>query len=124
MDGVCKFGHSCKFDHPMSTLSYSRPTSSLSDIHVSPYPVGLSMATLAPSSLSMKLKPEVTSRSNKEDFTTKKLTSASPTASSVSSISSQNLPLLESGIQQSIQSSTSSADRSITPHVSDVPTSA
>ncbi|XP_017218649.1 zinc finger CCCH domain-containing protein 32 [Daucus carota subsp. sativus] len=123
MDGVCKFGHSCKFDHPMSTLSYSPPTSSLSDIHVSPYPVGLSTTTLAPSSLSMKLKPEVTARSNKEDFTTKKLTSASSTASSVSSISSQNLPLLESGIQQSIQSSKSSADSSITPHVSDVRTS-
>ncbi|KAJ6854074.1 zinc finger CCCH domain-containing protein 5-like [Iris pallida] len=55
--GVCKFGQTCKFDHPM-VLSYSPSASSLADMPVAPYPVGFSMATLAPSSSSSELRPE------------------------------------------------------------------
>ncbi|CAL9047291.1 unnamed protein product [Musa banksii] len=55
--GLCKFGQTCKFDHPISTVSYSSSASSLSDMPV-PYPIGFSVATLAPSSSSSELRPE------------------------------------------------------------------
>ncbi|KAK9077738.1 hypothetical protein SSX86_006075 [Deinandra increscens subsp. villosa] len=60
-NGVCKFGPACKFDHPMGTLSYSPSASSLADMPVAPYPVGSYMGTLAPSSSSSELRPELTS---------------------------------------------------------------
>ncbi|KAJ6852641.1 zinc finger CCCH domain-containing protein 5-like [Iris pallida] len=55
--GVCKFGATCKFDHSM-VLSYNPSASSLVDMPVAPYPVGFSVATLAPSSSSSELRPE------------------------------------------------------------------
>lgn len=61
--GICKFGPQCKFDHPMGTLSYSPSASSLADIPVAPYPVGSSIGTLAPSSSSSELRPELNSGS-------------------------------------------------------------
>lgn len=67
-NGVCKFGPSCKFDHPMGTLSYSPSASSLADMPVAPYPVGSYMGTLAPSSSSSELRPEVTSASIASNF--------------------------------------------------------
>ncbi|XP_024996403.1 zinc finger CCCH domain-containing protein 34-like [Cynara cardunculus var. scolymus] len=66
-NGVCKFGPSCKFDHPMGTLSYSPSASSLADMPVAPYPVGSYIGTLAPSSSSSELRPEVTSGSTTMD---------------------------------------------------------
>ncbi|XP_020254840.1 LOW QUALITY PROTEIN: zinc finger CCCH domain-containing protein 5-like [Asparagus officinalis] len=59
--GVCKFGPTCKFDHPMGMLSYSPSASSLADMPVAPYPVGYSLATLAPLSSSSDLRPEFNS---------------------------------------------------------------
>ncbi|KAJ8467530.1 hypothetical protein OPV22_030082 [Ensete ventricosum] len=59
--GMCKFGTTCKFDHPMGTLSCSPSASSLSDMPVSPFPIGLSVATFAPSSSSSELHPEFSS---------------------------------------------------------------
>lgn len=59
--GVCKFGPTCKFDHPMGALSYSPSASSLADMPVAPYPVGSSIGTLAPSSSSSELRPELMS---------------------------------------------------------------
>ncbi|KAL0928648.1 hypothetical protein M5K25_000557 [Dendrobium thyrsiflorum] len=56
--GVCKFGPTCKFDHPMGTLSYSPSASSLVDMPVAPYPIGMSPPTLAPSFSSTELRPE------------------------------------------------------------------
>ncbi|KAG5408666.1 hypothetical protein IGI04_004985 [Brassica rapa subsp. trilocularis] len=53
--GVCKFGPACKFDHSMSSssLSYSPSASSVSDMHVVPYPLGSSsLGISAPSSSS------------------------------------------------------------------------
>ncbi|XP_063939022.1 zinc finger CCCH domain-containing protein 34 [Daucus carota subsp. sativus] len=116
LNGICKFGHSCKFDHPMSTLSYSPSASSLTDMPVAPYPVGSSMATLAPSSSSSELKPD------KEAFVTKMSTPLSTAAGSVGSILSRNDTLPQSSIQQPGQSSTTSTGSS-TPHISEVPTS-
>lgn len=49
--GGCNLGSTCKYDHPVGTLSYSPSASSLSDIPVAPYPIGFSLATLAPSAL-------------------------------------------------------------------------
>lgn len=48
-NGYCKFGPTCKFDHPIRTVRYSPSASSLTDIPVAPYMVGSSLATLAPS---------------------------------------------------------------------------
>ncbi|KAM7280297.1 hypothetical protein ACFE04_007431 [Oxalis oulophora] len=58
--GVCKFGPACKFDHPIGggALIYSPSASSLADMPVAPYPMGSSIATLAPSSSSSDLRPE------------------------------------------------------------------
>ncbi|CAL9113136.1 unnamed protein product [Musa acuminata var. zebrina] len=67
--GMCKFGTTCKFDHPMGTLSCSPSASSLFDMPVSPYPIGLSVATFAPSSSSSELQPEFSS--SKESFSSK-----------------------------------------------------
>ncbi|KAK1438422.1 hypothetical protein QVD17_04231 [Tagetes erecta] len=78
--GVCKFGPSCKFDHPMGMLSYSPSASSLADMPVAPYPVGLSAATLAPSSSSSDLRPDLTSAANKDGVSTS-MPSGSPGSS-------------------------------------------
>lgn len=76
--GVCKFGQTCKYDHPMGLLSYSPSASSLSDMPIAPYPVGYSMATLAPSSSSSDLY-----NSNKYSFSTQRvpLTESMPSGS-------------------------------------------
>eukprot|EP00250_Pteridium_aquilinum_P001847 c12054_g1_i1 orf=699-2291(-) len=47
--GMCKFGPTCKFDHPpTNSLAYSPSASSLMDMPVAPYPVGLSVVTPMP----------------------------------------------------------------------------
>jgi Zinc finger C-x8-C-x5-C-x3-H type (and similar) len=44
--GVCKYGPTCKFDHPMGTLSYTPSTSSLSALSDMPiFPVNLPYTT-------------------------------------------------------------------------------
>ncbi|KAJ0815765.1 putative transcription factor C3H family [Helianthus annuus] len=70
--GVCRFGPSCKFDHPMGMLSYSSSASSLAEMPVAPYPVGLSIATLAPSSSSSNLRPDLISTANKDGSSSSK----------------------------------------------------
>ncbi|KAM7485113.1 hypothetical protein LguiA_001122 [Lonicera macranthoides] len=100
-NGVCKFGPSCKFDHPMGTLSYSPSASSLSDMPVAPYPVGSSAGTLAPSSSSSDLRHELTA-SNKDAFSTRMSSSMS---TSSGSIFSRGGPVPHSSMQQPGQSS-------------------
>lgn len=78
--GICKFGPACKFDHSMGLLSYSPSASSLTDMPVAPYPVGSSLGTLAPSSSSSDLRPELISSSSKEMVSPKTTTSGSETA--------------------------------------------
>ncbi|THG05444.1 hypothetical protein TEA_001839 [Camellia sinensis var. sinensis] len=56
-NGYCKFGRTCKFDHPMGTVRYSPSASSLTDMSVAPYMVGPSLATMAPSFLFQGLTP-------------------------------------------------------------------
>ncbi|XP_039114005.1 zinc finger CCCH domain-containing protein 6-like isoform X1 [Dioscorea cayenensis subsp. rotundata] len=85
--GVCKFGPTCKFDHPMGGLSYSPSASSLADIPVAPYPVGSSMATLAPSSSSSELRPDFIS--NKDSFSTRMPSSETLSSGSIGSIFSK-----------------------------------
>lgn len=47
--GMCKFGPTCKFDHPPTNgLAYSPSASSLTDMPVVPYPMGLSVTTPMP----------------------------------------------------------------------------
>nr|XP_043607864.1 zinc finger CCCH domain-containing protein 34-like [Erigeron canadensis] len=89
--GVCKFGPSCKFDHPMGTLSYSPSASSLTDMPVAPYPIGSSIATLAPSSSSSELQPEINSTPNKDIG----LSTSMPSGSAGSKMS-KSMPLSES----------------------------
>ncbi|KVH95063.1 Zinc finger, CCCH-type [Cynara cardunculus var. scolymus] len=91
--GVCKFGPSCRFDHPMGTLSYSPSESSLADMPVAPYPVGSSIGTLAPSSSSSDLRVQqeevISAATNKEDG----LSMTSMPSASVGSSLSQSMPL-------------------------------
>ncbi|KAF6176688.1 hypothetical protein GIB67_034550 [Kingdonia uniflora] len=70
-NGACSYGLTCKFDHPIGTLSYSPSASSLADVPIAPYPVGLSMTTLAPSSSSSDLRLEFITGSNKDSISTK-----------------------------------------------------
>ncbi|XP_043709948.1 zinc finger CCCH domain-containing protein 32-like isoform X2 [Telopea speciosissima] len=103
-NGVCKFGPTCKFDHPMGTLSYSPSASSLADMPVAPYPVGSSLATLAPSSSSSELRPEFVSGSNRDSFSTRIPSSENTSSGSVGSIFSKGRSIPHSSVQQSGQS--------------------
>lgn len=105
--GVCKFGPTCKYDHPMGTLSYSPSASSLADMPVAPYPVGSSIGTLAPSSSSTELRPELTPSSSKDAPSTR-ISSSMITSSSVGSILSKGGHAPHSSVQQSGQSSSPS----------------
>ncbi|XP_057771996.1 zinc finger CCCH domain-containing protein 34 isoform X1 [Salvia miltiorrhiza] len=106
-NGVCKFGPSCKFDHPMRSLSYSPSASSLTDMPVAPYPVGSTIATLAPSSSSSDLRPELLSGFSQ-------MSSMSSSSASVGSIFSKTGALPLSYVQQSGQGSVSSSGGSST----------
>ncbi|THF94145.1 hypothetical protein TEA_022971 [Camellia sinensis var. sinensis] len=106
-NGVCKFGSSCKFDHPLGTLSYSSSASSLADMPVAPYPVGSSMGTLAPSS-SSELRHELILGSNKDAISTRMSSSTSTSSGSVGLILSKSGPASHPSVQQSDQASASS----------------
>ncbi|KAL4570333.1 hypothetical protein LXL04_025985 [Taraxacum kok-saghyz] len=93
--GVCKFGPSCKFDHPMVALSYSSSTSSLADMSVAPYPVGATVATLAPSSSSSDLRPEVVTSATNKDKDGVSLSTSMPSGS-VGPTLSKSMPLSKS----------------------------
>lgn len=110
-NGVCKFGPSCKFDHPLG-ISYSPSASSLADIPVAPYPVGSSVGTLAPSSSSSDLRPELVSGSSKEALSTE-VSSMSAASRPVGSMFSKGDPVSHSGVQQSYTSSSSSRSASL-----------
>nr|GMD65758.1 zinc finger CCCH domain-containing protein 34 [Ipomoea batatas]GMD72205.1 zinc finger CCCH domain-containing protein 34 [Ipomoea batatas]GME05419.1 zinc finger CCCH domain-containing protein 34 [Ipomoea batatas] len=111
-NGVCKFGPTCKFDHPMGTLSYSPSASSLADMPVAPFPVGSSMGTLAPSSSSSDLRPNLTSGSNQEAFSTQ-ISSMNTSSGAVGSIFSVTGPAPHPGLQQSGQSYSASGSSSM-----------
>ncbi|KAG8658810.1 zinc finger CCCH domain-containing protein 34 isoform X1 [Manihot esculenta] len=103
--GQCKFGPACKFDHPMGTLSYSPSASSLADMPVAPYPVGSAIGTLAPSSSSSELRPELISGSSKDSSSTRMSSSSSTSSGLVGSTFSKSGPVPHSGVQQSSHSS-------------------
>lgn len=108
--GVCKFGPACKFNHPMGTLSYSPSASSLSDMPVAPYPVGSSVGTLAPSSSSSDLRPELSLASSKDSTSSARMSSSMSTSSgSVGSTFSMGSFVSHSSLQQSSQNPGSSA---------------
>ncbi|KAK9288667.1 hypothetical protein L1049_017128 [Liquidambar formosana] len=103
--GVCKFGPTCKYDHPMGPLRYSPSASSLADMPVAPYPVGSTVGTLAPSSSSSELRPELNSGSSKDSSSTRMSSSMSTSSGSVGSIFSKGGPVPHSSVQQSGHSS-------------------
>ncbi|MBA0736486.1 hypothetical protein Gogos_010035 [Gossypium gossypioides] len=107
-NGHCKFGSTCKFDHPIGTMRYSPSASSLIDIPVAPYPVASLLATLAPSSSSSELRPEMISRSKKDSYLSRISSSASTASSSVGLIFSQTGSVHFSDFQLSSQSLSSS----------------
>ncbi|XP_030508043.2 zinc finger CCCH domain-containing protein 32 isoform X1 [Cannabis sativa] len=104
-NGHCKFGATCKFDHPLGTMRYSPSASSLIDMPVTPYPVGSLLATLAPSSTSSELRPELISGSKMESFSARMPSSGNTSTSSVGLIFSQTGPVSLSDVQLSSQSS-------------------
>lgn len=91
----------------MGALSYSPSASSLADMPVAPYPVGSSIGTLAPSSSSSDLRPELISGSGSEAFSTQ-TSSMSTSSGVVGSIFSNTGPASHSGVQPSGQSSSGS----------------
>ncbi|KAJ8623170.1 hypothetical protein MRB53_031699 [Persea americana] len=103
--GYCKFGPTCKFDHPMGTLSYSPSASSLTDMPVAPYPVGLSLGVLAPSSGS-ELRREFVAGSTRDSSSTRMLSSENTSRAPVGSIFSKSgVPGPQSHIHFTSQSS-------------------
>ncbi|XAR61287.1 hypothetical protein NMG60_11034937 [Bertholletia excelsa] len=100
--GHCKFGRTCKFDHPMGTVRYSPSASSLSDVPVTPYMVGTSLATLAPSLSYSELRPEFVSGSKLDPHSSRMPSSGS----SVGLVFSQTGSTSHSSVQLSSQSST------------------
>ncbi|XVF80510.1 hypothetical protein PTKIN_Ptkin15bG0079300 [Pterospermum kingtungense] len=106
-NGHCKFGSACKFDHdhPVGTVRYSPSASSLIDMPVAPYPVGSLLATLAPSSSSFELRPELISGSKKDSYLSRIPSSASTSSSSVGLIFSQTGSVPLSDLQLSSHSS-------------------
>ncbi|GFQ04495.1 zinc finger CCCH domain-containing protein 32 [Phtheirospermum japonicum] len=98
--GVCTYGSSCKFDHPIGTLSYSPSASSLTDMPVAPYPVGSTNATLAPSSSSSDLRPELLSRPSNDTFSSQ-TSSMNSSSTSVGSTFSKSGPTPQSSVQHS-----------------------
>ena len=58
--GFCKFGPTCKFDHPMGTLNFSPSVSSLTDVPVTPYPLSFPVTPMAPYPSSSDLRPQYT----------------------------------------------------------------
>ncbi|XP_059438999.1 zinc finger CCCH domain-containing protein 32 isoform X2 [Corylus avellana] len=101
-NGHCKFGSTCKFDHPMGTMRYSPSASSLIDMPVAPYPVGSFLATLAPSSSSSELRPELISGPQRESYSTR-MPSSGNTSSTVGLIFSQTGSASLSEVQLSSQ---------------------
>lgn len=104
-NGHCKFGSTCKFDHPLGTMRYNPSASSLVDMPVAPYPVGSLLATLAPSTTSSELRPELISGSKKESYSTRMPSSGNTSSSSVGLIFSQTGSVSLSEVQLSSQSS-------------------
>lgn len=88
----------------MGTLSYSPSASSLADMPVSPYPVGSSIGTLAPSSSSSELRPELNSGPGKDLVSARMSSSLSTSSGSVGSTVSKG-DVTHSGVQQSAQGS-------------------
>ncbi|KAG2693508.1 hypothetical protein I3760_08G100500 [Carya illinoinensis] len=101
-NGHCKFGSTCKFDHPTGAMRYSPSATSLIDMPVTPYPVGSFLTTLAPSSTSSELPPEMYSGSKRELYSTR-MPSSGNTGSSVGLIFSQAGSVSLSEVQLSSQ---------------------
>lgn len=74
----------------MGMLSYSPSASSLVDMPVAPYPVGSSIGTLAPSSSSSELRPELISGSLREASSTRSFSSTSASSASIGSVLSKS----------------------------------
>ncbi|KAI8566092.1 hypothetical protein RHMOL_Rhmol02G0012600 [Rhododendron molle] len=102
----CKFGASCRFDHPMGTLSYSSSASSLADMPVAPYHVGSTVGTLAPSSSSSDLRQELISSSKMDDI------SVSMSSSSMTKSSSSIGSIFSDSMSAASQASAASANPS------------
>ncbi|KAJ9171862.1 hypothetical protein P3X46_015169 [Hevea brasiliensis] len=100
-NGNCKFGATCKFDHPMGSMRYSPSASSLIDMPVAPYPVGSLLATLAPSSSSSELLPELIGVTKKDPYLSRIPSSGNTSSSSVGLIFSQTGSVSLSELQHS-----------------------
>ncbi|PKA51000.1 Zinc finger CCCH domain-containing protein 6 [Apostasia shenzhenica] len=109
---ACKFGPTCKFDHPMGSLTYSPSASSLVDMPVAPYPIGISPPTLAPSSSSTELRPDLLS--NKDPFSSQKPSPKESSSGYVSPLLTKGLFLPDSFIESASHVAVSSSSSSST----------
>lgn len=103
--GVCKFGPACRFDHSMTSLSYSPSASSLAEMPVAPYHVSSSVGILAPFSSSSELQRELTTGSSTDSVPSRIPSSTSTLTGSVGSTLSSGGPVSQSSTQPSAQSS-------------------
>ena len=104
-NGHCKFGSTCKFDHPLGSTRYTPWVSSFIDVPVTPYPVGSLLSQLAPSTTSSELRPELMSGSKKESLAARISSSGNSSGTSVGLIFSQGGSVSLSNVQLSSQSS-------------------
>ncbi|KAK4265704.1 hypothetical protein QN277_026721 [Acacia crassicarpa] len=111
--GVCKFGPACKFDHSMGALTYSPSASSL-NMPVVSIPAGLSISSLAPSTSSSELQPELSPGSSEEHGLFRMSSSMSTSTGPVGLASSSGGTVSQSDAQTSTQSSASAATPTIT----------
>ena len=88
-NGHCKFGRTCKFDHPVGTIRYSPSASSLTDMPATPYMIGSSLSSLAPSFSYSDLRPEFISVSKFDPHSSRMPSSGNTSSSSVGLIFSQ-----------------------------------
>lgn len=86
-------------------MRYNPSASSLVDMPVTPYPVGSLLATLAPSSSSTDLRPELISTSKKDSYSTRVPSSGNTSSSSVGLIFTQSGSVSISDVQHSSQTS-------------------
>lgn len=109
--GHCKFGHNCKFDHPMGTLEYSPSASSLNEIPIASYLLSSSATTMVASVSFPELQDEFSPDTKLGAAKTKDQSYGNSLSSAVDLVLSCNGPFSLSTVQFSSQSSNSSINR-------------
>lgn len=109
--GHCKFGHNCKFDHPMGTLEYSPSASSLNEIPIASYVLSSSATAMVATVSFPELQDEFSPETKPGAAKTKDQSYGNSLSSAVDLVLSRNGPFSLSTVQYASQSSNSSITR-------------